>query len=75
MHMTPVLTYLCCTVLLNQEAKEHFDKLKADYQAQVEKLTNLVDSGVDAVDFIKVSGQLVYCNLGFIRARVRVDRG
>ena len=40
-----------------QTAKEHFDKIKADYQSQVEKLTALVDGGVDTVDFLKVSGQ------------------
>ncbi len=40
----------------NQEAKEHYQLLKDDYQRQVEKLTGLVDSGVDSVDFIAVSG-------------------
>ena len=38
-------------------AKEHFQKIKEDYQAQVEKLTALVDSGINSVDFIKVSGK------------------
>lgn len=39
-----------------QEAKEHYELLKEDYQKQVEKLTKLVDGAVDPVDFMKASG-------------------
>ncbi len=46
--------------LPSQAAKEHFSKLKEDYQKHVEKLTGLVDGGVDAVDFIRVSGVLLF---------------
>ena len=41
----------------NEAAKEHYDLVKEDYQRQVQKLTKLVDSGVDAADFIAVSGE------------------
>ena len=40
-----------------QEAKEHYELLKEDYQKQVEKLTKLVDGAVDPVDFMKASGR------------------
>ncbi len=33
--------------------------LKEDYQKQVEKLTAMVDGGVDTCDFLQVSG--TYC--------------
>ena len=42
---------------LPQEAKEHYDMLKEDYQKQVQKLTKLVDSGLDTVEFLKASGE------------------
>lgn len=32
---------------------------EADYQSQVKKLTNLVDGGVDTLDFIAVSGTAI----------------
>ena len=44
-----------------QAAKEHYQLLKEDYQAQVEKLTKLVDSGVDPVMFLAASGELSHC--------------
>ena len=44
--------------VLLQEAKDHYDLIKEDYQKQVEKLTKLVDGAVDPVDFMKASGEL-----------------
>jgi hypothetical protein len=57
-----------------QAAKEHFDKLKEDYQAQVEKLTNLVDGSVDTCDFLKVSGtEMLYVRNVFVVSRVMMS--
>lgn len=47
----------------DEGAKEHFEKLKEDYQALVEKLTSFVDSGIDSSDFIKVSKEQVAADL------------
>lgn len=49
-----VVLFIC------QAAKEHYELLKKDYQSQVEKLTTLVDGGVNTVDFLQVSGGFVY---------------
>ena len=49
---------VCLSVCL-QEAKEHFEMIKEDYQKQLQKLTKLVDEAVDPVDFMKASGELV----------------
>lgn len=46
-----------------QEAKEHYELLKEDYQKQVEKLTKLVDGAVDPVDFMKASGTSATCRI------------
>ncbi len=41
----------------SEVAKEHYQLIKEDYQKQVEKLTKLVDSGVDPVMFLAASGK------------------
>ena len=46
-----------------QEAKDHYNLLKEDYQRQVEKLTKLVDGAVDPVDFVKASGEFVHSTI------------
>lgn len=43
----------------NEVAKEHFLKMKELYQTQVQELTSHVDSGVDAVEFLAASKQLL----------------
>ncbi len=40
----------------SEAAREHYQLIKEDYQRQVEKLTKLVDSGVDPVMFLAASG-------------------
>ena len=52
-----VCTINFCLSVCVQEAKEHYEMIKEDYQKQVQKLTQLVDSAVDPVDFMKASGE------------------
>ena len=39
-----------------QAAKEHYNLVKEDYKKHLQKLTKLVDSGVDSVEFVAISG-------------------
>ena len=47
----------------SEAAREHYQLLKEDYQRQVEKLTKLVDSGVDPVLFIAASGTFTHTHV------------
>ena len=38
-----------------QAAKEHYQKLKEEYEAQVNKLTGHVQAGLDTVEFLEAS--------------------
>lgn len=44
----------------SEAAREHYQLIKEDYQRQVEKLTKLVDSGVDPVMFLAASGTYLH---------------
>ena len=55
-HVCQLCMYVCVFLLPLQAAKEHYMMLKEDYQKQVEKLTDMVDGGVDTCDFLQVSG-------------------
>jgi len=47
----------------NEAAKDHYKLVREDYQRQVQKLTDLVDSGVDPVDFIAASEEQLKADL------------
>ncbi|KAL5479938.1 hypothetical protein EMCRGX_G023541 [Ephydatia muelleri] len=60
--VAPQVVYAAKIVYENpdsKEAKEHYDMLKEDYQKQVQKLTKLVDSGLDTVEFLKASESML----------------
>ena len=45
-------------LLCLQAVREHFQRVKEDYMKQVDKLTGLVDSGLDPLEFVEASGGL-----------------
>jgi vinculin len=47
----------------NEEVKEHYTKMKDEYQKQVQKLVKLVDGGTDAADFIRASEEQLRADL------------
>ena len=59
-----VYTCVCVSVCVHvyvymQEAKAHYETLSEDYREEVAKLQKLVDSAVDAVEFVSASGNWI----------------
>lgn len=53
--LPPLLSSLPFSLLFVQAAKEHYQKLKEEYEAQVNKLTGQVEANLDTVEFLEAS--------------------
>lgn len=57
-----------------QAAKEHYQKLKEEYEAQVNKLTSHVEASLDTVEFLEASEDHLRDTLEAAKALIKTGK-